>query len=56
MTAYIILSCKVFTALEIVTRFVKRGIIHTQFKTHFSSPSVSYINAPTAHVFNTAEG
>ena len=26
------------------------------FKTHFSSPSVSYINAPTAHVFNTTEG
>ena len=25
------------------------------FKTHISSPSVSYINAPTTHVFNTAE-
>ena len=26
------------------------------FKTHFSSPSISYINGPTTHVFNTAEG
>ena len=26
------------------------------FKTHFSSPCFSYINAPTAHVFNTTEG
>ena len=26
------------------------------FKTHISLPFVSYINAPTAHLFNTAEG
>ena len=40
-----------------VTRFAKRGLVHgDSFKTHFSSPSVSYINAPTTHVFNTAKG
>ena len=39
-----------------VTRFAK-GVLYTHsFKTHFSSPSVSYINVPTAHVFNTADG
>ena len=57
--------CKKIVAIAIyvflqpvnVTRFAKRGLIYTHsFKTHFSLPSVSYINAPTAHVFNTAEG
>ena len=35
-----------------VTRFAKKGHIYMHsFKTHLSSPSVSYINAPTAFVF-----
>ena len=38
-----------------VARFAKRVLYTYSFKTHFSLPSVSYINAPTAHVFNTAE-
>ena len=43
------LSCFVF-----VTRFAKKGLIHTHsFKTPFSPSSV---NAPTAHVFKNAEG
>ena len=34
-----------------------KGVLHTHhFKTHFSLPFDSYINGPTAHVFNTAEG
>ena len=38
-----------------VIRFAK-GVLYMQsFKTHFSLPPVSYINAPTAHVFNTGE-
>ena len=33
-----------------------KGVLYTySFKTYFSLPSISYINAPTAHVFNTAE-
>ena len=33
-----------------------KGVLYTHsFKTHFSSPSVSYINAPTGYVFTTAE-
>ena len=33
-----------------------KGVLYTNsFKTHFSSPSVSCINAPTGHVFTTAE-
>ena len=41
-----------------VTRFAKRGLIHAQFQDAliFSSLSVSHINAPAPHVFNTAEG
>ena len=40
-----------------VTIFAKRGLKHTHsFKIHFSSPLHSYINGPTAHLFNTAEG
>ena len=42
-----------------VTRFAKRGPIHAQFQdTLLIAMSVSYINAPTSHVFNTvhAEG
>ena len=37
--------------------YLPKGVLYTHsFKTHFSSPSASYINALTAHVFNTAEG
>ena len=33
-----------------------KGVLYTHnFKTHFSSPSVSYINAPKGYVFTTAE-
>ena len=33
-----------------------KGVLYSHsFKTHFSSPFVSYINPPTAYVFNTAE-
>ena len=33
------------------------GVLYTHsFKIYFSSPSLSYINAPTAHLFNIAEG
>ena len=33
------------------------GVLYAHsFKTHFSLPSVSYINGPTVHMFNTAEG
>ena len=39
-----------------VTRFAKGFLYMHSFKTHFSSPFDSYINKPTAHVFNTAEG
>ena len=39
-----------------VTKLPK-GILYTYiFKAHFSSPYAGYINGPTAHVFNTAEG
>ena len=34
----------------------KRVLYMHSLKTHFSSPSISYFNEPTAHVFNTAEG
>ena len=35
----------------------QKGVLYMQsFKTHFSSPFVSYIIGPRAHVFNTAEG
>ena len=34
----------------------QKGLIHAQFQDTFSSPSVNYINAPTGHVFNIAEG
>ena len=33
-----------------------KGVLYTRsFKTHFSSPSVSCINAPTGYAFTTAE-
>ena len=33
-----------------------KGVLYSHtFKIHFSSPFVSYINGPTARVFNTAE-
>ena len=35
-----------------MTRFAKRGLIHHSFMTQLSSPFDSYINRPTAHVFN----
>ena len=37
------------------SRFAKKDLYTHSFKTHFSLPAVSYINALTAHVFNTAE-
>ena len=39
-----------------VSRFAKGVLYIHRFKTHFSSPFVSYINGLTAYVFNTAEG
>ena len=48
-----------YLLLAYVTRFAKRGPIHAQFQdTLLIAMSVSYINAPTSHVFNTvhAEG
>ena len=39
-----------------MTRFAKTGLIHAQFQDTLLSPTVSYINEPTAYVFNTAEG
>ena len=34
-----------------------KGVLYTySFKKHFSLPLVSFINGPTAHVFNIAEG
>ena len=39
-----------------VTRFVKRVLYTHSFNIHFLSPSYSYINGPTAHVFDTTEG
>ena len=33
----------------------QKGSYTQSFKTHFSSPSVTYINALTAYVFTTAE-
>ena len=38
-----------------VTKFAKRVEYVHSFKTHFSVPSVIYINAPTGYVFTTAE-
>ena len=43
----------VITITVLVTRFAKGVLYMHSFKTHFSSPSVSYINVPTTHVFNT---
>ena len=39
-----------------MTRFAKKVLCMHSFKTYFLSPFVSYINGPTACVFNTAEG
>ena len=36
--------------------FPKGAIYMHSFKIHFSLPSISYINVPTAHMFNSAEG
>ena len=45
----------ILLTLLYVIKFAKKVLYMHSFKTHFSSPSVSYINAPTAHVFNMAE-
>ena len=49
-------TCKYIHNLSVyVIRFPKRVLYLHSFKTHFSLPSVSYINAPTGYVFTTAE-
>ena len=42
--------------MHICDQICQKGSYTRSFKTHFSSPSVRYINAPTAHVFNTVKG
>ena len=48
--------CKHYVYDHICDQICQKGSYTHSFKIHFSSPSVSYISAPTPHVFNTAEG